>query len=75
VATHSEYVADLADVRLAQKKMVNGERVGEVTYQGRKVTFVDVSLPQLAEEEKRLSILVARPTRKRYSMISTGKGF
>ena len=75
MATKSELETDLKDIRIAQKKIIDGERVGEVTYQGRKVSFVEVSLPQLAEEEARLCRLLSRFTRKRYSIISTGKGF
>jgi hypothetical protein len=75
MATKEELQTDLADIRLAQKKIINGERVGEVTYQGRKVNYVEVTLPQLADEEARLCRLLSRYTRKRYSLIGTGKGF
>lgn|GEM_PF-3082942 len=75
MATKEQLQTDIADLRVAQKKLRAGERVGEVMYQGRKTSFVEVSLPQLAEEEARLNRQLARKTNKRYSLISTGKGF
>lgn len=66
---------DLESVRTAKKKLISGIRVGEVTYQGRKVSYAEVSLPQLTDEESRLIRLINRPTRKRMRVISSSKGF
>lgn len=67
--------SDLDGVRLAKSKLIKGVRVGEVTYQGRKVSYAEVSLPQLTDEESRLIRLINRKTRKRMRVISSNKGF
>ena len=75
MASQAELEANLMGIRSAQSKIIDGERVGEVAYQGINVKYTNVTLPQLAEEETRLKRLLARFTRQNYSLISTGKGF
>lgn len=74
MATQAELITYLTEVRTAKSALILGKRVGEVTYQGRKVSYTEVTLPQLDEEEKRLNRQLARFNRPRYSLFSTGKG-
>jgi hypothetical protein len=66
---------DLSNVQLAKKNLISGKTVGQVTYRGRTVSYAEVSLPQLTDEENRLTRLITRSSRKRMRVISTDKGF
>ena len=65
---------NITEVRQAKSDLIAGKRVGEVTYQGRKVSYVDVSLPQLQAEETRLLSILRKISKPRYSVFQTGKG-